>query len=241
MKKRIVLLLSVGLMAVWLWGCGGQEAEEPQEPAAEETTEEEEAEPVEEETEEAEEETAQEAAPAGNIKPVETTIDSPAKLGDWVETKRYSAEDSQYHTVYYRITDIVRGAQDEVDAYNASDSFVKLENLDNDDLEYCMLTYEVYFPEDFPQADYGITSVDMDFGIENPDGGGIEKDGVAYIGLSSVWDISEAPEINEFYAGDTFTEGKAIFAMVKDVSGYVVESSYPDENDEMVYSYVEGK
>ena len=81
----------------------------------------------------------------------------------------------------------------------------------------------------------------MDFGIENTDGGGIEKDGVAYIGLSSVWDISEAPEINEFYAGDTFTEGKAIFAMVKDVSGYVVESSYPDENDEMVYSYVEGK
>lgn len=244
MKKRIVLLLSVGLMAAWLWGCGGQEAEEPQEPAAEETTEEEEAEeakPAEEETEEAEEETTQEAVPAGDIKPVETTIDSPAKLGDWVETKRYSAEDSQYHTVYYRITDIVRGAQDEVDAYNASDSFVKLENLDNDDLEYCMLTYEVYFPEDFPQADYGITSVDMDFGIENPDGGGIEKDGVAYIGLSSVWDISEAPEINEFYAGDTFTEGKAIFAMVKDVSGYVVESSYPDENDEMVYSYVEGK
>lgn len=244
MKKRIVLLLSVGLMAAWLWGCGGQEAEEPQEPAAEETTEEEEAEEAksaEEETEEAEEETTQEAVPAGDIKPVETTIDSPAKLGDWVETKRYSAEDSQYHTVYYRITDIVRGAQDEVDAYNASDSFVKLENLDNDELEYCMLTYEVYFPEDFPQADYGITSVDMDFGIENPDGGGIEKDGVAYIGLSSVWDISEAPEINEFYAGDTFTEGKAIFAMVKDVSGYVVESSYPDENDEMVYSYVEGK
>lgn len=244
MKKRIVLLLSVGLMAAWLWGCGGQEAEEPQEPAAEETTEEEEAEeakPAEEETEEAEEETTQEAVPAGDIKPVETTIDSPAKLGDWVETKRYSAEDSQYHTVYYRITDIVRGAQDEVDAYNASDSFVKLENLDNDELEYCMLTYEVYFPEDFPQADYGITSVDMDFGIENPDGGGIEKDGVAYIGLSSVWDISEAPEINEFYAGDTFTEGKAIFAMVKDVSGYVVESSYPDENDEMVYTYVEGK
>lgn len=241
MKKRIVLLLSVGLMAAWLWGCGGQETEEHQEPAAEETTEEEEAEPAEEETEEAEEETTQEAAPAGDIKPVETTIDSPAKLGEWVETKRYSAEDSQYHTVYYRITDIVRGAQDEVDAYNASDSFVKLENLDNDELEYCMLTYEVYFPEDFPQADYGITSVDMDFGIENPDGGGIEKDGVAYIGLSSVWDISEAPEINEFYAGDTFTEGKAIFAMVKDVSGYVVESSYPDENDEMVYSYVEGK
>ena len=47
MKKRIVLLLSVGLMAAWLWGCGGQEAEEPQEPAAEGTTEEEEAEPVE--------------------------------------------------------------------------------------------------------------------------------------------------------------------------------------------------
>lgn len=71
--------------------------------------------------------------------------------------------------------------------------------------------------------------------------GGIEKDGIAYIGLSSVWDISEAPEINEFYAGDTFTEGKAIFAMLKGVSDYVFESYYTDENEELVYSYVEGK
>lgn len=49
-----------------------------------------------------------------------------------------------------------------------------------------MLEYEVYFPEDFPQEDYGITTVDIDFSVESPDGGGIEANGVAYIGLSSV-------------------------------------------------------
>ena len=238
MKKRLVLMLSVCMITVSLWGCGGQE-EESQEPAAEETTQEEEE--TEEEAEAAKEEEADDAAASGEITPVETSIDAPAKIGEWVETKRYSAEDEQYHTVYYRITDVVRGAQEEVDAYNATDSVVKLTDLDDDNLEYCMITYEVNFPSDYPQADYGITIVDINFGVENPDGGGIEKDGVAYIGLSTVWDISETPEINEFYAGDTFTEGKAVFAMVKDVSDYVFETSYTDENGEMVYSYVEGK
>ena len=79
MKKRIVLLLSVGLMAAWLWGCGGQEAEEPQEPAAEETTEEEEAEeakPAEEETE-AESETAEEATDAETEAESETETEDP--------------------------------------------------------------------------------------------------------------------------------------------------------------------
>ena len=179
-------------------------------------------------------------APAEKITPVEATLESPAKIGEWVKTMKQSSADYQYHTVYYRVTGVERDDAKVLAAVEEADTLFEPETLD-EHLEYCMLTYEVYFPEDFPQADYGITSVDMDFGIENPDGGGIEKDGVAYIGLSSVWDISEAPEINEFYAGDTFTEGKAIFAMVKDVSGYVVESSYPDENDEMVYSYVEGK
>lgn len=238
MKKRLVLMLSVCMITVSLWGCGGQE-EESQEPAAEETTQEEEE--TEEEAEAAKEEEADEAAASGEITPVETSIDAPAKIGEWVETKRYSAEDEQYHTVYYRITDVVRDAQEEVDAYNATDSVVKLTDLDDDNLEYCMITYEVNFPSDYPQADYGITTVDINFGVENPDGGGIEKDGVAYIGLSTVWDISETPGINEFYAGDTFTEGKAVFAMVKDVSDYVFETSYTDENGEMVYSYVEGK
>ncbi len=176
------------------------------------------------------------------IEPVETTIDNPAQLGQWVETMRYSPVDSAYHTVYYRITNVVRGqeAQAAADAYNAEDHVMQFSALEDDNLEYCMLEYEVYFPEDFPQEDYGITTVDLDFSVESPDGGGIEANGVAYIGLSSVVDISVAPEINEFYAGQTFTEGKAIYAMVKGVSDYVFEVGYFDDNDQEHVSYVQG-
>lgn len=181
------------------------------------------------------------AAPEG-IEPVETTIDNPAQLGQWVETMRYSPVDSAYHTVYYRITNVVRGeeAQAAADAYNAEGHVIQFSALEDDNLEYCMLEYEVYFPEDFPQEDYGITTVDIDFSVESPDGGGIEANGVAYIGLSSVVDISVAPEINEFYAGQTFTEGKAIYAMVKGVSDYVFEVGYFDDNDQEHVSYVQG-
>ena len=106
-------------------------------------------------------------------------------------------------------------------------------------MEYGLIEYEVYFPEDFPQADYGITSIDINFSVTSPDGGGIKANGMSYIGLSSVWDISKAPEINEFYAGQTFTEGKAVFAMVKGVTDYVFEVSYYLDDEEYV-SYVEG-
>ena len=239
MKKIALVVVCMMLLCVCFAGCGGDSApsESPEatqtpsvspsatassSPSAETTT------------------SPQTSAPAG-ITPVQTSIEQPAKIGEWVETMRYSATDKANHTVYYRVTDIVRGAQAEVDAYNAEDHVVKLTALENDDLEYCMVKYEVYFPADFPQEDYGITSVDINFGIESPDGGGIEANGVSYIGLSTVWDISESPEINEFYAGSTFTEGKAIFAMVKGVSDYVLQASYYDENDEVHYSYVEGK
>ena len=180
-------------------------------------------------------------APEG-ITPVETSAEAPAKLGEWVETMRYSATDSAYHTVYYRITNVVRGegAQAAVDAYNAEDHVVVFNDLESDDLEYCMIEYEVYFPADFPQADYGITSVDINFSVASPDGGGIKANGLSYIGLSSVWDISESPEINEFYAGQTFTEGRAIFAMVKGVSDYVFEVTYYGDSSEAHTSYVQG-
>ncbi len=237
-------------------------AEATEEPAAEptaEATEEPAAEPTAEATEEpaaeptavASEDPAAEptAAPEGGasgapegITPVETSAEAPAKLGEWVETMRYSATDSAYHTVYYRITNVVRGegAQAAVDAYNAEDHVVVFNDLESDDLEYCMIEYEVYFPADFPQADYGITSVDINFSVASPDGGGIKANGLSYIGLSSVWDISESPEINEFYAGQTFTEGRAIFAMVKGVSDYVFEVTYYGDSSEAHTSYVQG-
>ncbi|MDO4572758.1 MAG: hypothetical protein Q4C13_05260, partial [Clostridia bacterium] len=188
-------------------------------------------------------ETAGSAAPAeppADFAPVSTSLDAPAKIGEWVETECYSAVDSAYHTAYYRVTNIVRGAQSAVDAYNAADHAVVFPALEDEALEYCMIEYEVYYPADFPQADFGITNVDIDFSVKSPTGGGIEANGLVYIGLSTVWDISERPEINEFYAGQTFSAGRAIFAMVKGVNAYVLEAAYYDDG-ERISSYIEGQ
>ncbi len=48
------------------------------------------------------------------------------------------------------------------------------------------------------------------------------------------------PFINTFYAGNTYTQGKAIFAMVKGVSDYVFETYY-FENDTKFSAFVQGK
>lgn len=172
-----------------------------------------------------------------NIQAVEGTLDNPGLIGEWVATKTYSGETSDYHTVYFKITGVIRGeeAQKVVDDYNAGDHFVVMNELEYDDLEYCVVTYETYFPEDFPEGEYGLYSADIDLSVCNlEDSGSIGN----YIGLSSVWDISEDPE--DFHAGDTFTEGKAIFAMIKDFSDYLFVSSYYVDSNEYS-SYVKGE
>lgn len=186
-------------------------------------------------------------AAAGDITPAATSLEAPAKIGDWVETKLYSAQDKAYHTVYFRITDIVRDSaivQAAIDAYNNADHLRTFEPLENDNLEYCLIKYETAFPADFPQAEWGITSVDVNFSITTVEGGGIKANGLSYIGLSSVYDITESPEINEFYAGQTFTDGQAIFAMVKGVNDYVVETYYfegEDDDSQKISAYVAGQ
>jgi len=153
----------------------------------------------------------------------EGTLENPAKIGEWVATKTYSGEDEKYHTIYYRITSVIRGgeAQAIVDDYNNGDHFVRFDSLEHDDLEYCVVTYETHYPSDFPEGEYGLYSADVELSACNlEDYGSIEN----YIGLSSVWDISEDPE--DFHAGDTFTDGKTLLAMAQAFSDYSFYSGY---------------
>lgn len=174
------------------------------------------------------------------IEAVEASLENPAKLGEWVETMKYSGVDSQYHKMYYRVTGILRGeeAKAVVDAYNAEDHVVIISELEHDDLEYCIINYETYFPTDYPQADYGITSVGVDLGISNLEDSGVIA---GYIGLSSVWNVSKEPDINEFYAGETFEDGQAAFAMVKDYEDYLINCSYYDDDSNKVCTYISVK
>lgn len=156
-------------------------------------------------------------------------MEKPAKVGDWVQATRYSAQDKRNHVVYYRITGVKRGDDVEktIRAWNEADHITKFQDIKDDDLEYCSFTYDVYFPEDYPEAEWGITSASLSFSVTDKDGGGItDENGTSYIGLSSVHDVSATVENNTLHAGDTF-HGESVYAMVKSVHDYVFEIGIP--------------
>lgn len=240
-KKMITSVLLMSLSLSLLTGCGGNEVSEPAEEevtvedVATEDTEEETEEDTEEVSEESEEESteAKEVSDSGSAPDnvVEATLENPAKIGEWVATKKYSPVDDEDHTIYYRITGVLRGeeAQKIIDEYHAGDNFYEFTDLEDDDLEYCVLTYETYFPPEFPEQEYegdnlGVTSVYLDFDVCNlEDYGSIEH----YLGLST-WNITEEPD--EFFAGNTFTEGRAVMTMIKDFDEYLIYPTYDYEH-----------
>lgn len=250
MKRKIIpLVFAVTLSAALLAGCGPVVSKDHTEEASQEQTEyvsseetqsEEKSEgDTEVKNEPATESEADAASASPEVEPVEATLEKPAKFGEWVETKKYSGQDSKYHTIYYKITGVIRGeeAKKIVDAYNAEGHMFSFKELEQEDLEYGIVTYETYFPKDFPQGDYGITEVSADLSLCNLEDSGLIAN---YVGLSSVWDISDTPSSNEFYAGDTFKDGRAVFAMVKGFTEYLFNGSY-NENDTEVNTYVMGQ
>ena len=182
-------------------------------------------------------------APESYLTAQETTAEKPAQVGEWVETMQYSTVDSVDHPAYYRIVGVERGAaaQAAVDQYNSEDHFSYFGELEDPDLEYCLLTYEVYYPEDFPAQEWGVTGPSISLGAKSPDGGGIKYNGRAYIGLGMGYDVTDS-EV-EVFPGEIF-EGKAVFAMVKDFKDYVFENYYFVEDakgeTEQISSYVVG-
>lgn len=243
MKRKIAIWLIVSLTAVGIWGCGNREADENLQKTEAVKGPAEEKEAVKKEVV-SEEKTVQKKymAPAEKITPVEATLESPAKIGEWVKTMKQSSADYQYHTVYYRVTGVERDEAKVLAAVEEADTLFEPETLD-EHLEYCMLTYEVYFPEDYPQKEGGIIDTDISFYIENPDGFNcLEADGGSFqFYTGGVCDITEWPEVYELNAGEVFTEGKAVFSMIKDVSDYVLETSYMTQTAEKGEAYVMGQ
>lgn len=175
-----------------------------------------------------------------DIAPVEASLENPAKIGEWVAAKKRATQDKNYHTIYFRLTGVITGdeAKKIVDEYNSGSSIVEVSDLEQEDLEYRIVTYEVYYPEDFPMSDHGIVAVSLNLRLCNlKDSGPI----AGYIGLSSVWDISD--ESDALHAGETFKEGRAVLAMVKGSSEYLFKYGYKNKEEDpaQVYVYVEGQ
>lgn len=184
----------------------------------------------------------QQSAPASSdttVSPVPATEDNPAKVGEWITTTQYSTTDSADHLVYYRITGVESDqarVQEAIDAYNNADHLMTIEPLEDDDMEYMLVDYEVYFPTDFPANEYGgLYMPSMYWSLKGANGDLVEHDGLTYIGLSGQ-DLTEDPENAQ--PGDT-VKGSYLFASVKGVNDYRIESYYSDLNtDESIYTYV---
>lgn len=264
--KKLLSTIMVFMMLIVMTACGNQtdgstvsdrESNIQEESSVDDKTDEEGSsdeeskEESEEESEESEEESSEEqdkedsptvVAPSnGSVDlsnaATETTVTEPAAFGQWIKSTRYSATSHQYETVYWRAIGITDDCQGDIDRYNNENHLYTFEQLENDDLKYLIVMYEVYYPEEFPAEDWGITSADISLSIKNPEGGGFTYKGVTYIGLSSAYDISLDQEI---HPGDVFS-GKALFVMVNDDVDYLFEYSHNNENDEFVYDYSASK
>ena len=241
-------------------------APETEEATEEETEEETEPATTEEETD-AEEETTKENTSGGEAGSADisdavdastTTDTEPVPLGQWAKAARYATEDETYHTVYVRVTDVTTATEDPdyiqsaVELHNSCSSDYSQIDLESvslpDDVELCVMDYEVYVPAEFPGPDYGITEPNFSFSQSNVGGGGIPSaDGTStYIGLGTNTEDLALEKDPTYQPGNTYTF-RSLFTMVKGYTDYVFEiTSYPDGTKEtsadvMYYAYFANK
>ncbi len=258
MKKHFALMLAL-LMAVSFTACsaGGTQSE----PAASQdgaSEAEDTAEKTTTEAEAPETESVSDADLSSAIDASTTTDTDAVPLGQWAKTARYATEDETYHTIYVRITKVTTATDDAdyvqsaIDLHNENSSeFSKIDTSSlelPDDVELCVVDYEVSIPEEFPAPDYGLTEPTISFSQSNIGGGGIPSaDGTStYIGLgSNTEDLTTKAEAS-YYPGNTYSFS-SLFTMVKGYGDYVFEfTSYPDGTQEtsadvMYYAYFGNK
>lgn len=166
-----------------------------------------------------------------------TSDESAIPLGQWAAVTNYATADETYHTIYVRATKVTSYSEDEayiqeaidLNNENASDwGQIDLEDYTlPDDVEWCVLDYEVYVPDDFPSAldDGSINEPSMSLSATNIGGGGVpSNDGASsYIGLGSNKEDLETYTSDEvFMPGSTYTF-KMLFAMVTGYQDYVFD------------------
>lgn len=140
-------------------------------------------------------------------------VDAPAAIGEWVSTYTM-LEDGTYFQIGVRVTDVERGeaAQKMADELNA---LYEIEEDLNENLEYCLVEYEVYVPTDYPDAAFN----GVEMYVTDTDGTYFETD---YEYDDMYW--VQVVDDTELYAepGNT-AKGIGIYTMEKNRSEYLFE------------------
>lgn len=157
---------------------------------------------------------------------------SAVKCGDWADTKVVAEADGEPHDVTMRITGFVKDPEKvkaAVEEYNLSGTGQTISlPEDAEDAVWVLADYEIRFPGDFPQMEYGIYGMPDTFRIVNE--AGEEEfviDDTVYSGLGQVWQIGAQPQGYDLYPGDTY-EGTMLYLMIRDYDGYCVCYEYPE-------------
>ncbi len=164
---------------------------------------------------------------------------SPAPLGEWIKAATYNPVSESQEVIYWRVVSVSEDGQASVDAYNNGNNFWILEQPEEDFIKYYEFDYEIKYPEEYSQSDFGITVSDLSLEAEKPDGKGFEKNNTLYLGVGSCTDVT-ADTIGEGdenpRPGDTI-QRKAVFTMMTDYNDYVFSYSFKDVDGERKTSY----
>ena len=192
-----------------------------------------------EETKETEKVQASDFIPTGNEE-ANNDPKNPAKFGEWTKIQALSYADNQMHDVYWRVTNITNdpeAVKTAIEDYNKNSSYYQYEvpeleeGIQKEALAVYLLEYELYYPKDFPQKEWGITMSPLNLYIYDTNGERIQYNykGVDFYGISS---YTESLDIrpDEFYAGEIF-KGKHMYISLKEEPEYLIEADYPGDAD----------
>lgn len=163
---------------------------------------------------------------------------NPAKLGEWVKSEYWNG-DKEGGTYYWRVVDVTADCQKEIDEWNNAGHLTQFAELTQEHISYRMVTYQIYFPEDYKVGEYGAsTGTKITLGAKNPEGGGFTYNGLTYLGLGQTWSIDDSSL--RYQPGDVAT-CKSIYAMLDADITYVFEGHFTDKEGNLVYGYSASK
>lgn len=161
-------------------------------------------------------------------------------IGTWQDSYMISALDNAPHPVKVRFTSVdtdPASVEEQIKAYNVSAAGHMIPALDDAQYTYVIAHYEVAYPEDFPQNDYGIIKVAPAFTICAADGGTvITTNNTNYSGLTETFEIGAQPQGYDFHAGDTY-KGAIVYIMVNGFTDYRIVENVPAADGSTTLQY----
>ena len=169
---------------------------------------------------------------------------NPLPFGTYMEMSAYATEDDTYHTVYVKIDKITSETEDAayvqkaIEEHNAESTDYSAINKEEmnlpDDIELNVIDFEIVIPEDFPSADYGMPSPNINFTANNPEGGGIPSNngGSVYLALGVAEEmLGKGAAETDYLPGNSYKQ-RSYFMMVKGYEDYVLKvNAYPAGSD----------